>query len=86
MFSEFCLSTPSSAIHPAKARSVYSMVRQEIFKDGTEIATQLDLQDMIYFRTHNLQMAGYAAPIWEKYMETKVMSAWNDDTCVKEVQ
>jgi len=51
-----------------------------------EIATQLDLQDMIYFRTHDLKMAGYAAPIWEKYMETKVMSAWNDDTCVKEVQ
>lgn len=84
-FNEFCLSTPSSGIHPAKARSVYSMVQQEMATAG-EIETQLDLQDMIYFRTHNLQMAGYAAAIWDKYMEKKVMSAWNEDTCIKEVQ
>lgn len=84
-FKEFCQGHRVS-IHPAKARSVYLMVQQEIFKDGTEIETQLDLQDIIYFRTHNLQMAGYAENIWDKYMETKVMSAWNDDTCIKEVQ
>ncbi|OUI83380.1 hypothetical protein HC62_14585 [Acetobacter tropicalis] len=82
-FSDFCKATRPGLIHPAKARTVYSMVCQEVYKSKITIETQLDLQDLIYNRTHDLKMSGYAEKIWNKYIETQVLYAWNDNTCIE---
>jgi len=70
-----------SGSFPSDTRIIVDLVRQSIASDKLEFSTELELQDLIYEKTHNVHFTSMAEEIFETYLRKQAVSDWNASTC-----